>query len=123
MPKQFCYANRPFDPKVSNLPKSCNYHYIRERTVILYLPTCSILGQLEAIVFADKDLHEDLISVNPLLDKGFTLTMDADHGQLVNNQSGVTIGVLRQGAKWSVDLDDVAAASATIKDLENHNHL
>ena len=39
--------------------------------------------------------------------------MDADHGQRVNNQAGVT----------SVDLDDVAAASATIKDLENHNHL
>ena len=81
------------------------------------------LGQLEAIVCADKDLHEDLISVNPLLDKGFTLTMDADQGQLVNNQTGVTIGVLRQGAKWSVDLDDVAAASATINDLESHNNL
>ena len=72
------------------------------------------MGQLEAIVCADKDLHEDLISVNPFLDKGFALTMDADQGQLVNNQTGVTIGVLRQGAKWSVDLEDVAAASATI---------
>ena len=58
--------------------------------------------------------HEDLISVNPLLDKGFKLTMEADRGELVNEETGVTIGVKRVGAKWSVDLDDVAAASASI---------
>ena len=81
------------------------------------------LGELEAIVCADQDLHEDLISVNPLLDKGFKLTMEADRGELTNAQSGVSIGVIRQGARWSVDLDDLAAASATIPDLEQHHQI
>ena len=31
--------------------------------------------------------------VNPLLDKGFKLTMEADRGALVNEQTGVFIGV------------------------------
>ena len=81
------------------------------------------LGQLEAIVCADKDLHEDLVSVNPLLDKGFRLTMESDRGVLVNDQTGVSIGVNRHGAKWSVDLDDLAAASASIPNLETHEDL
>ena len=49
--------------------------------------------------------------------------MEADRGELVNEDTGVTIGVKREGAKWSVDLDDVAAASASIPDLEDHNEL
>ena len=49
--------------------------------------------------------------------------MEADRGELVNEATGVTIGVKREGAKWSVDLDDVAAASVSIPDLENHNEL
>ena len=81
------------------------------------------LGQLEAIVCADKELHEDLISVNPLLDKGFKLTMEADHGELVNEETGAAIGILRQGHQWAVDLDDLAAASATIDGLDSHNTL
>ena len=49
--------------------------------------------------------------------------MEADRGELVNEDTGVTIGVKREGAKWSVDLDDVAAASASIPDLEDHNEI
>ena len=49
--------------------------------------------------------------------------MEADHGALINEQTGVFIGVNRYGAKWSVDLDDLAAASASIPDLENHADL
>ena len=81
------------------------------------------LGDLEAIVCSDTDLNEDLISVNPLLDKGFKLTMESDSGELRNESTGVSIGVRRSGAKWSVDLDDLAAASATIPDLERSESL
>ena len=49
--------------------------------------------------------------------------MEADRGELTNAQSGVSIGVIRQGARWSVDLDDLAAASATIPDLEQHHQI
>ena len=49
--------------------------------------------------------------------------MEADRGELVNEDTGVTIGVKREGAKWSVDLDYVGAASASIPDLEAHNEL
>ena len=35
----------------------------------------------------------------------------------------MSIGVRRSGAKWSVDLDDLAAASATIPDLERSESL
>ena len=50
--------------------------------------------------------------------------MEADRGHLVNEDTGVTIVVKREGAKkWSVDLDDVAAASASIPDLKDHNEL
>ena len=49
--------------------------------------------------------------------------MEADSGKLVNEDTGMTIGVKREGAKWSVALDDVAAASASIPDLEDHNEL
>ena len=81
------------------------------------------LGQLEAIVCAYKDLHEDLVSVNPLLDKGFKFTIESDRGALVNEQTGVSIGVKGHGAKESVDLDDLAAASASIPNLERHEDL
>ena len=49
--------------------------------------------------------------------------MEADHGELVNEETGAAIGVLRQGHKWAVDLDDLAAASATIEGLDYHNTL
>ena len=75
------------------------------------------LGQLEAIVCPDQDLHEDLISVNPLLDQGFRLTMQADRGELVNDERGTSI------ARWSVDLDDLAAASASIPELNESAQL
>ena len=35
--------------------------------------------------------------------------MEADHGELVNEETGAAIGVLRQGHQWAVDLDDLAA--------------
>ena len=41
------------------------------------------IGSLEAIVCKDSDLAEDLISLNPLLDMGFQLTMERKEGTLL----------------------------------------
>ena len=69
------------------------------------------IGRLPAIVCKDADLQEDLISVNPLLDAGFKLTMEGDQGILKNEASGETIDVTRDGARWSVNLRDLARAT------------
>ena len=78
------------------------------------------VGELDALVCKDNQLCEDLISINPLLDVGFHLTMDADSGQLTNSETGASIRVTRQGAKWAVNLEDLASAVATQPDLESH---
>ena len=69
------------------------------------------IGRFPAIVCKDRDLQEDLISVNPLLDAGFKLTMEGDQGTLTNEDSGTTIDVTRDGARWSVSLRDLAHAT------------
>ena len=68
------------------------------------------LGQFNAIVCNDNDLHEDLISVNPLLDAGYRLTMDANRGTLINQDTGSSILVLRDGARWSISIDALSKA-------------
>ena len=76
------------------------------------------IGQLPAIVCKDHDLQEDLISINPLLDTGFKLTIEADHGVLVNESTRQTIHVRRDGPRWSVDLQDLAQATSVQPQLE-----
>ena len=71
------------------------------------------LGGLPAIVCEDRNLQEDLISVNPLLDAGYRLTMEGNHGTLTNDEAGSSISVVREGARWSVDLRDLASATMT----------
>ena len=78
------------------------------------------VGQLPAIVCDDRDLKEDLISVNPLLDAGFKLTMEADFGILVNESTQQTIHVRREGPRWSIDLQDLAKATSAQPQLETH---
>ena len=60
------------------------------------------IGELEALVCEDNVLQEDLLSVNPLLDSGFKLTMDKDKGLLINEATGARIHVQRQGKRWAV---------------------
>ena len=57
------------------------------------------IGTLEALVCQDRDLNEDLVSINPLLDIGFNLTMGPSSGTLTNQRSGHTIHVRREGAR------------------------
>ena len=78
------------------------------------------IGELPAIVCNERDLKEDLISVNPLLDAGFVLTMESDHGILFNEKTQQTIHVKRQGSRWSIDLQDLAQAVSAQPDLESN---
>ena len=57
-------------------------------------------GKIEALVCPDKDLTEDLISINPLLDHGFNyLTMEKDEGRLHNPSTDAVIHVRREGPR------------------------
>ena len=76
------------------------------------------IGELDALVCKDNALQEDLLSVNPLLDIGFKLTMDKDKGTLSNESTGVKIHVQRQGKKWAVDLEDLSKAMRANPELE-----
>ena len=76
------------------------------------------IGELDALVCKDNALQEDLLSVNPLLDIGFKLTMDKDKGTLSNEATGVKIHVQRQGKKWAVDLEDLSKAMRANPELE-----
>ena len=78
------------------------------------------IGTLEALVWQDRDLNEDLVSINPLLDIGFNLTMGPSSGTLTNQRSAHTIHVRREGARWSIDLEDLAKVTSDIPDVENH---
>ena len=69
------------------------------------------LGGLPAIVCEDRNLQEDLISVNPLLDAGYRLTMEGNHGTLTKDEAGSSISVVREGARWSVDLRNTEPSS------------
>ena len=75
------------------------------------------IGDLDAIVCKDSDLTEDLISLNPLLDMGFQLTMESKEGTLYNPATDATIHVRRTGPRWSVDLEDLARAAQKIPSL------
>ena len=83
----------------------------RERTQI---------GELEALVCEDKDLNEDLVSINPLLDIGFKLTMESSCGKLSNEETGHVIHVRREGPRWSIDLEDLAKVTSDMPDMESH---
>ena len=76
------------------------------------------IGELDALVCQDYTLQEDLLNVNPLLDIGFTLTMDKDRGVLLNENTGVKIHVQRQGKRWAVDLEDLSRAMRADPQLE-----
>lgn len=67
------------------------------------------VGPVKALVCPGEDLTENLFSPNPLLDLGYTLHMDGRSGYMRHPETGETIHVTRHGARWSVDLEDVAA--------------
>ena len=75
------------------------------------------IGDVEALICEDGILQEDLLSVNPLLDIGFKLTMNKSSGLLHNEETGATIHVQREGKRWAVDLEDLASAMKANPDL------
>ena len=84
------------------------------------------IGEIEALVCPDKDLTEDLISINPLLDHGFNLTMERDEGMLHNPNTDAVIHVRREGKRWAIDLEDLSRAvkqSPELRDSPKVNQL
>ena len=75
------------------------------------------IGDVEALICEDGILQEDLLSVNPLLDIGFKLTMNKSSDLLHNEETGATIHVQREGKRWAVDLEDLASAMKANPDL------
>ena len=71
----------------------------------------------------DRNLQEDLISVNPLLDAGYRLTMEGNHGTLTNDEAGSSISVVREGARWSVDLRNLASATMTEPSSNDYSNI
>ena len=55
--------------------------------------------QIEALVCPDKDLTEDLVSIDPLLDYGFNLIMEKNEGRLHYPETDATIHVRREGKR------------------------
>ena len=78
------------------------------------------IGHLDAIVCPDSCLSEDLVSVNPILDAGFTLTMERNEGLLTNGETGASIKVRREGKRWSIDLEDLADAVRIMPEVHRH---
>ena len=67
------------------------------------------IGRYPALVCNDEDLAEDLVSINPFLDSGFNLILRRSGGFLEHPETGEKIAISREGARWSVDLEDVCA--------------
>ena len=74
---------------------------------------------MEALVCPDKDLTEDLVSINPLLDYGFNLTMERNEGRLHNPDTDATIHVRREGKRWAIDLEDLSQAVKKLPELRD----
>ena len=82
-----------------------------QRTLYLATEKLATTTNLRArIGYLDACLNEDLVSVNPILDAGFTLTMERNEGLFKNETTGASIKVRREGERWSIDLEDLANA-------------
>ena len=67
----------------------------------------TFLGDLQALVVEDDGLTDDLVSANPLVDKGYTITLDKDGGSIYNPSNNVSAEITRDGPSWKVWLTDI----------------
>ena len=67
----------------------------------------TFLGDLQALVVEDDGLTDDLVSANPLVDKGYTITLDKDGGFIYNPSNNVSAEITRDGPSWKVWLTDI----------------
>jgi hypothetical protein len=104
----YCYSSPPFDRNVVKLRASVGGSVFGNGSSAECSKSVSF-GPFEALVCEDRDLAEDLVSTNPFLDAGFNLHMDETGGYLRHPETGESISVLRDGPRWVVNLEDVAA--------------
>ena len=67
------------------------------------------IGQFSGLLCDDRDLAEDLVSVNPFMDSGYTLHLRGNDGFLEHPETGERVSIRRDGPRWLVDLEDVGA--------------
>ena len=68
------------------------------------------IGTMEALV--SPELAADLVSVNPLVDSGLTVTLDRHGGCICNKATGYCIPVHRTDTRWTVWLSDIARVTS-----------
>jgi hypothetical protein len=67
------------------------------------------IGSFKGLLCPDNELTEDLQSVNPFLDSGYVLHMTGQDGYVMHPETGERIHIRRNGPRWLVDLEDIAA--------------
>jgi hypothetical protein len=70
------------------------------------------IGSFKGLLCPDNELTEDLLSVNPFLDSGYVLHMTGQDGYVMHPETGERIHIRRNGPRWLVDLEDIAALRA-----------
>ena len=63
------------------------------------------IGNFDAII--SNTLVEDLMSANPLVDSGHTITLDRHGGVILHPGTGKHIPIIRDGLRWKVLLSDI----------------
>jgi len=65
------------------------------------------VGKLEAIVFNDNQLTDDLVAIHPIVDAGYDIHLSSK-GEIVNKPSdGHSFPILRNGLMWMIDLEEL----------------
>ena len=66
-------------------------------------------------------LVTSLIATNDLIDEGFTITMGSTGGSIINQDTGVSIPLYRDGRMWTVSIPDLAATGTIPQSDTTHN--
>jgi len=78
-----------------------------------------ITSTIPAFVILDKDLIEDLISPNPIVDLGYRIILESDGGWI--EREGVRVlSLKREQLEWMINLSEMKCLNARIVNRKNH---
>jgi len=70
--------------------------------------TAHLNDTLEALVLPDRELIEDLISINPIVDLGYEVTFEPyDSGGVISKDGVDLIRLHRRSSKWLIDMNSL----------------
>ena len=68
--------------------------------------TAHLNDTLDALVLPDRKLIEDLISINPIVDKGYKISFEPyDSGGTISKDGVDLVRIHRKDSKWLVDIN------------------